>query len=126
MNHFIHYSTVTADLARPRLETKGQYSRKQDTKNTERFVDEIREGVLIHTKTTAPDETPYRERSCVYKKEGCPIGIPCPDDLMFDDANHKGGFQDKSGKYCNCWINRKAEEVYIPKLEKALQNMQSN
>ena len=89
------------------------------------FIDEFNEGVLIHAKTTAPDETPYRENSCVYKKEGCPIGIPCPDDLIFDDVSHKGGFQDKNGNYCNCWINRKAEEVYIPALEKAIQKVQS-
>ena len=87
---------------------------------TERFIDELNEGVLIHAKTTAPDETPFQEKSCIFKKEGCPVGMPCPDNLLFDDNSHKDGFQDEDGKYCNCWINRKVEDFYVSKLEKLM------
>lgn len=102
------------------MKTKGQYKRNLNTYKTERFIDEINEGVLIHAKTTASDETPFREKSCVFKQEGCPVGIPCPDNLPFDDNKHKDGFQDENGNYCNCWINRKVEDFYIPELEKAM------
>ena len=33
LNHFIHYSTVTSDLAKTRLETTGQYRRKQSKRS---------------------------------------------------------------------------------------------
>lgn len=120
LNHFIHYSTVTADLARSKVKTGGRYVRNPSVSKTERFIDELNEGVLIHAKTTAPDETPFQEKSCIFKKEGCPVGMPCPDNLLFDDNSHKDGFQDEDGKYCNCWINRKVEDFYVSKLEKLM------
>ncbi len=50
----------------------------------------------------------------------CGVGIECPAALPFDDATHKDGFLYGNNSYCNCWINQKAETVWIPKLEQAL------
>lgn len=88
----------------------------------ERFVDELEEGVLIHAKTTVPAETFSREKMCVLNApSNCLVGIPCPDDVDFNDALHtKNVFRDENGKYCNCWKNRKVEEYWPPKLNDAL------
>ena len=125
LSHFVHYSTVTADLACTREETKDgkydTYKRTSDPK-TERFVDEINEGVMIHAKTMVPEEAVPRNARCkLGLHPGCNVAIPCPDDLPFDDKTHQGGFQDRNGNYCNCWMNRKVSEVWLPKLESRLE-----
>jgi hypothetical protein len=88
----------------------------------ERFVDELEEGVLIHAKTTVPAETFSREKMCVLNApSNCLVGIPCPDDVDFNDALHtKNVFRGENGKYCNCWKNRRVEEYCLPKLNDAL------
>ncbi len=90
----------------------------------ERFSDELNEGVLIHAKTMVPNEAVSRNARCIYKKTMCAIGVECPSDLPFSDATHKDGFVDENGTYCNCWINTKAENEWIPKLEDALLELQ--
>lgn len=86
----------------------------------ERFVDEINEGVLIHAKTMVPNEAVKRKARCLYKMTMCSVGIECPDDLPFSDSTHTDGFLYNTDTYCNCWVNRKAEDVWIPKLKTAL------
>jgi hypothetical protein len=54
----------------------------------------------------------------------CAIGIECPDELPFNDATHKDGFLYGDNNYCNCWINQKAENMWVPKLEEALKLLQ--
>lgn len=114
INHFVHYSTVTTDTAIIDPE-------KNKSPDTERFIDEINEGVLVHAKTTPPDETIGHIDACQYKsKNVCQLGFSCPDDLDFRDETHKDGFTDSMGRFCNCWINRKIEDVWVPQLEDAL------
>lgn len=72
------------------------------TKNAkrERFVDdELNEGVLIHAKTTVPAETFTRETMCKPNApSNCLVGIPCPDDLPFNDTLHtKNVFHNEKG-----------------------------
>ncbi|EJK77311.1 hypothetical protein THAOC_00863, partial [Thalassiosira oceanica] len=66
----------------------------------ERFVDELKEGVLVHAKTTVPAETSSRYKMCrPNAPEHCLVGIPCPDDLPFDDKRHKDNiFHDGEGQ----------------------------
>jgi len=118
LSHFVHYSTVTTDLANGEIPKRGQRTKSI----VERFVDEINEGVLVHAKTTPPDETRGHSKACHYKiKDVCLLGYPCPDNLPFSDETHKDGFQDTTGNYCNCWVNRRIEDEWVPKLEDALQ-----
>jgi hypothetical protein len=66
----------------------------------ERFVDdELNEGVLIHAKTTVPVETFTRETMCKPNApSNCLVGIPCPDDLPFNDTLHtKNVFHNEKG-----------------------------
>lgn len=128
LSHFVHYSTVTKDLARTKDQSidveYNKYAQTSDSR-TERFVDEINEGVLAHTKSIVPEEAVPREARCKPKLHpGCNVGIPCPDDLPFDDKTHQDGFLDHDGNYCNCWVNRRVENVWLPKLEAALQELE--
>ena len=123
LSHFVHYSTVTADMAREKQHTEGQFIRDRTTNpEVERFVDEVNEGVLIHAKTTVPAETFARDKMCKMNgPSNCLVGIPCSDDVKFNDALHtKNVFKDENGKYCNCWMNRKVENYWLPKLKDAL------
>lgn len=48
LSHFVHYSTITVDLARRQEDTIGKYSRAATNNfGTERFVDELAEGAMI-------------------------------------------------------------------------------
>ena len=89
----------------------------------ERFMDELNEGVMIHAKSIVPTEAVSRNTRCVYKKTMCGVGIECPSDLPFSDATHKDGFLHGENEYCNCWINTKVENFWIPRLEKTLENI---
>lgn len=126
LSHFVHYSTVTADMAREKQHTKGQFIKDRTTNpKVERFVDEVNEGVLIHAKTTVPAETFARDKMCKLNgSSNCLVGIPCPDDVPFNDATHdKNVFKDEKGQYCNCWMNRKVENYWLPKLKDALRKV---
>jgi len=128
LSHFVHYSTVTTDLATEKRHTKGKFIQDATTNlNLERFVDEIEEGVLIHAKTTVPAETFSRDKMCKPNAPShCMVGIPCPDDLPFSDALHtKNVFHNEKGEFCNCWTNRKVEKYWLPKLKDALSNVGS-
>ncbi len=85
-------------------------------------MNEKEEGVLIHAKTTVPAETYSRESLCTLNAPShCLVGIPCPDDLPFiDELHQKNVFHDENGKFCNCWMNRKVENFWVPKLVQAL------
>ena len=78
--------------------------------------------MLIHAKTTVPAETFSREKMCKLKAPShCLVGIPCPDNLPFSDALHKDNvFHNEKGEFCNCWMNRKVDTYWLPKLRDAL------
>lgn len=114
------------DLATEKQHTKGEFIRDATTNDkVERFVDEIHEGVLIHAKTTVPAETFSRDKMCKLKAAShCLVGIPCPDDLPFSDELHKNNvFHDEKGQFCNCWMNRKVQDYWVPKLKNALKKI---
>jgi len=125
LSHYVHYSTVTTKYVVPNTSNE-TYAVGTVTKigrisiKDERFIDEINEGVLIHARTRTPDETAGKSNNntCKYmEKSACPVGVSCPDDLPFEDNNHKNGFifgNDRT--YCNCWVNRKVENYYDPLL----------
>jgi Domain of unknown function. len=123
-SHFVHYSTVTTELSMRKYNYSGAFKRAgTNNPKNERFVDEINEGVMIHAKSMTPNDGISRATRCVYKKTMCNIGIECPDDLPFDDKTHRDGFLYGNETYCNCWINRKVETLWIPKLESELKKL---
>ena len=124
-SHFVHYSTITADIVRYYRDTpdKSRFTRRVSAREWgDAFLDELAEGVLVHTKSVLPYETMARNATCqLESKHPCAVGYVCPDSLPFDDKLHqKNVFHDDKGKYCNCWTNSHVEDYLVPKLEAAL------
>lgn len=131
LSHFVHYATITTDIARVYAEwnNKENFSRKiQSFEWGDQFMDEISSGILVHTKSVQPQETMTRSAGC---QSGtghppCAVGIPCPDSTPFNDAMHgRNPFHDGNGNFCNCWLNQHVEKVWIPKLEEELRTIDS-
>ena len=123
LSHFVHYTTVTQTMAQYFRDTKGAF--KLDVKlidQGEVFVDEVEEGIMIHAKAILPAETMSRNSTCFNgSKKTCPVGIPCPASVPFDDTNHQmNPFRDNQGNFCNCWVNEKLEHHFLPLLQKIL------
>lgn len=125
LSHFVHYSSVTSNIARYYKDTDGFESYKKAVTNNDfrdRFLNELTEGVLIHAKSVLPYETMTRTATCYHaSKYTCIVGHACPNSTAFDDNIHqKNVFQDKNGEFCNCWVDAHVETFWIPLLEKAL------
>ena len=124
LSHFVHYSTITVDLTKRKEETVGKFIQAAtNNPKTERFIDDVNEGVMIHAKSITPNDGVNRATRCLYKKSLCSLGYECPERLPFSDENHKEGFLFGNGTFCNCWINQKAESFWIPQLEIALSKL---
>lgn len=128
-SHFVHYSTVTKDVSRLRSEfgpdetyVRSVHRKDWQDDSPEVFLDEINQGILVHTRSVLPHESQYREQGCkTGSPYGCSVGHVCPDSTPFDDEKHRDNvFVDAEGHYCNCWRNKKVEEFYVPKLEAML------
>lgn len=138
LSHFVHYSTVTADLAETYSEfvekrkidgnEKDEFIlRAQDTKfiarSPELFLDELTQGALVHARSILPHETKRRSAECYsHSKYKCMLGYICNDSVVFSDEKHnKNAFVNPNGSYCNCWRNPVVDEVLGPMLLKRLQ-----
>jgi len=117
--HFVHYSTVT--LGHKKTYDQGQtFYRFGEKKPSERVVDEENEAVLVHTKTIVKDMTNFYDLRCRndYEKkwQGCWVAYPWPNDKKQAIVENEDGME------YNCFINRKVENVWVPKLRKALED----
>jgi hypothetical protein len=126
----VHYSTVTADVARLASDfgpnetyIYNVHSPAWEKASPEVFLDEVTQGTLVHTKTVLPHETMYRGSLCQLNSTlACALGFECPAHVEFSDQDHqKNIFQNDEGEYCNCWINPRVEHVFAPKLKAALE-----
>jgi hypothetical protein len=131
MSHFVHYSTVTKDIA---LFWSNQSHASNDTalidwreagSDREVFLDELEQGTLIHARSVLPYETIYRSDMCKSKsKHKCPLGYVCPHSTSWIDdkesPNNLNPFVDDYGHYCNCWVNEQVASKMVPRLEKTL------
>jgi len=129
-SHFVHYSTVTKDISKYYKDqgpgeayTQKVHQKKWQDGSPEIFLDEINEGLLVHTRSVLPHESQYREQGCqIGSKWGCALGYVCSDSTPFVDEKHQDNtFIDGEGNYCNCWKNSKVEDIYAPKLERVLE-----
>lgn len=128
LSHFVHYSTITADIARTAAAYQRDYPSHTYTRDVvhdefgDVFLDELTQGVLVHTKSVLPHETMTRNVTCkLNARYACMVGHECPDTTEFVDALHqKNVFTDEAGNFCNCWVNKHLEKILIPKLETAL------
>lgn len=122
--HFVHYSTVTAGLVRTKDEAKeineAWHNHFRESRKNDKFVDEINQAVMLHTKTVVPEyTTEWRTRCKVgWKKHGqnCRVGFPWPQN---NERNTEKATTDGYGY--NCFTNEKLTDFWLPKLRDAIQ-----
>lgn len=128
--HFVHYSTVTQSVVQTYEQLgKDHFNRghKLEPKNVQRNTNEINEAVMVHTKTILKDMTKGYKKQCHkdYKKkwQGCWVAVPWPSNDKKDISKLKQNKQEynpQSELDYNCFINKKVDSYWIPKLKDAL------
>lgn len=134
LSHFVHYSTITADMA----ETYSQFishsnpssydlnvrERRFTEQSPELFLNELTQGSLIHSRSILPHETMRRSAECFNKSPwNCMLGYLCEDEILFSDEKHKDNtFQKSNGEYCNCWRNPVVDDTLVPLLAERIQS----
>eukprot|EP00934_Nitzschia_sp_Nitz4_P008177 Nitzschia sp. Nitz4//scaffold88_size82704//57521//60269//NITZ4_005301-RA/size82704-augustus-gene-0.84-mRNA-1//-1//CDS//3329559521//8167//frame0 len=122
-HHFVHYSTVTGLSILNQQDTKKLGHRwKQGgfPDPLSRFGDEVDEGIMLHTKAMATQDTVFWETACAASYDGeepCRLGTPFPDDMT--GVNISLG--DKGWKF-NCYVNHKVEDYFVPLLEERMRD----
>lgn len=120
--HFVHYSTVTKGYLKTYQDAKESgeswYRQYREHSPSERTSDELSQAVMVHTKSINRDMTFNYENGCKYNRtkgwQKCWVAYPWP---LPSGNNDKF---DKNGMEYNCYINRKVEDYWIPKLKDAL------
>jgi hypothetical protein len=114
--HFIHYSTVTQTTNLPYGEYTKQFGGKRafpDPKS--RFIDEVNEGLMLHSKAIARQDTANWKGNCHadrHSSDQCRIGFPWPEGA--EDAEEKSNAE---GWEYNCYVNEKIDKFWAPKLQ---------
>lgn len=88
--HFVHYSTVTAQMLETYEQTIGRNGKFQhhfkEHPPSERVTDEVQEAVMVHAKTLRGDTTGgYRQRCRINfdkKRLPCFVGFPWPKSVL--------------------------------------------
>jgi len=121
LQHFVHYSAVTqlSEKNRTEYEKEGfRWKRRAFPDPRQRFGNEVREGLMIHTKAVARQDTAGWEKVCNIsnlskpkRQQGlCRLGIPWPGG---DDTKANAT---ADGWAYNCYVNEKVEDYFVPKL----------
>jgi hypothetical protein len=127
LQHFVHYSAVSvlSDKNKTEYEKEGfKWKRRAFPDPRQRFGDELTEGLMIHTKAVARQDTAGWERVCSIKNAAlpkrqqglCRLGVPWPEDP--DEAKRSNATDD--GWAYNCYVNQKVEKFFVPRLEARL------
>ncbi len=127
LQHFVHYSAVTQLSEKNRTEyiKEGfRWKNRAFPDPRQRFANEKEEGLMIHTKAVARQDTAGWERACSIeskklpkRQQGlCRLGIPWPEDTSQQNENNA---TDDGWAY-NCYVNQKVEEFFVPKLKEKL------
>jgi len=123
LSHFVHYSTITKGI----LETYADMQAKgkgwdywyRESKESERFTDDINEAVMIHSKTTVPGNTKGYGKTCKLGfvptwKDKCRVGFPIPGNQKIENATTADGYEP------NCYTNERVTDKYVPKLRELM------
>jgi len=123
-SHFVHYSTVTTLMEKNKteFEKEGFKWKLAFPDPRQRFVDEVTEGLMIHSKSVATQDTAGWQRMCQLdnlklpprRRGRCRIGVPWPNHPDFSRNGTKEGWQ------YNCYVNDRVENYFVPRLENAL------
>eukprot|EP00536_Pseudo-nitzschia_multiseries_P008351 jgi/Psemu1/319368/estExt_fgenesh1_pm.C_2100029 len=118
--HFIHYSTVTETTNLLSHEFREKFGTKPAFPDPlSRFGNEVTEGLMLHAKSVARQDTAGWKRSC-QKKQGsmdqCRIGFPWPEDGSAATA-------DEHGWEYNCYVNPRIDNYFAPMVKEKLKEM---
>jgi len=124
LNHFVHYSTVTRGLVMTHREAQIAGKRWDrfffESAPTERFVDEVHEAMMIHTKSVDLGMTSNLETRCHHDfgktRIGCHSGFPWPG----NQQSERDTYNATTGFIYNCFVNLRVDEYWIPRLEEAM------
>lgn len=124
--HYVHYATVTQGLLETYQEAKQaqkpwhRYFGEQPP--SERSADEVNEVVMVHAKTTESIMTRNYKTKCRFdfekKWQGCYVAVPWPANMT--SSSKEDDAHDENGLQYNCWINKRVDDYYVPKLREAL------
>lgn len=128
LEHFVHYSAVTQLSEKNTTEYKKEnfkWKRRAFPDPRQRFANEETEGLMIHTKAVAHQDTSGWLRMCSIensyapkKKRGlCRLGVPWPKDPELAKLNATG--HGKGWAY-NCYPNERVENYFAPRLKEKL------
>lgn len=120
--HFVHYSTVTKGYLQSYAEASEKggswYRQYREHAPSERTSDELSQVVMVHTKSIDRDMTYNYNTDCRHNRtkewQKCWVAYPWPVNTTNIDE------YDQNGMEYNCYINRKVEDYWIPKLKDAL------
>ena len=122
--HYVHYATVTGGTVQTKEEadraTVDWHQHFRESRASDRFTDEIKQAVMLHTKTTVPEYTTEWQERCLAgittaHGKDCRVGFPWPDnnDITPEKSTAEGhGY--------NCFMNEKLRDFWIPKLREAI------
>ena len=118
--HFIHYSTITESSNLDANEFRKKFGRRRPFPDPlSRFGDEVHEGLMLHSKSVARQDTAGWKINCKEGEQGfdhCRIGFPWPE----DDFNSTF---DENGWEYNCYVNPRIENYWAPMVKARLVDM---
>eukprot|EP00538_Stauroneis_constricta_P004520 CAMPEP_0119557640 /NCGR_PEP_ID=MMETSP1352-20130426/9249_1 /TAXON_ID=265584 /ORGANISM="Stauroneis constricta, Strain CCMP1120" /LENGTH=834 /DNA_ID=CAMNT_0007604777 /DNA_START=262 /DNA_END=2766 /DNA_ORIENTATION=- len=117
--HFIHYSTITETTNLNNTEYGKRFGHQWAFPDPlSRFANELTEGLMLHSKAIARQDTAGWLTHCNIKGGGkgtCRVGYPWP-----KGAEERNETTNADGWKYNCYVNDKIDEFWVPKLEAAL------
>lgn len=127
LQHFVHYSVATVQSEKNQTEYLKdglQWKGRAFPDPRQRFGDELTEGLMIHTKAVARQDTAGWERMChvnntylPLRRQGlCRLGVPFPD--HWNPAKSTNATAE--GYAYNCYVNSQVENYLVPELKKKL------
>jgi hypothetical protein len=131
LQHFVHYSvsTVLSEKNITEYEKEGfRWKGRAFPDPRQRFGNEMTEGLMIHTKSVARQDTAGYNRMChinnTYlspRRQGlCRLGMPYPNDYNPAISNAT-----KEGYAYNCYVNEQVENFLVPQLVEKLKRTAS-
>ena len=126
LQHFVHYSVATVLSEKNMteyLKDGFRWTGRAFPDPRQRFGNEITEGLMIHTKSVARQDTAGYERMCHInntflspRRQGlCRLGLPFPSDYNPAISNAT-----KEGYTYNCYVNEQVENYLVPQLVEKL------
>lgn len=130
VSHFVHYSVATILSEKNQTEYLKEgfkWKGRAFPDPRQRFANEVKEGLMIHTKAVARQDTAGWERMChinntylPIRRQGlCRLGVPWPDEghVYVEGAVNAT----PEGRAYNCFVNRQVEDYLVPLLKMKLE-----